>query len=145
MGVVRNPNLGPPATGSVGSQSVLQAEHCRGRCSGISRCFHRQRISDRDVLPGLCLRRESKREARGEDTSNDRPFLSLTPDEQHEVAQRKLRERSAHHKAKLAIRLNRRALRLLRHTRRLSAELSIDPSGVSPRFATHKRLKLVRR
>jgi hypothetical protein len=43
-----------------------------------------------------------EREARGEDTSNDRPFLSLSPDEQHEVAQRQLRERIAYHEAKLA-------------------------------------------
>ena len=43
-----------------------------------------------------------EREARGEDTSNDRPFLSLSPDERSQVAQRKLRERSAYHKAKLA-------------------------------------------
>ena len=43
-----------------------------------------------------------EREARGEDTSGDRPFLSLSPDERSEAAQRKLRERSAYHKAKLA-------------------------------------------
>jgi hypothetical protein len=43
-----------------------------------------------------------EREARGEDTSGDRPFLSLSPDERSEVVQRKLRERSAYHKAKLA-------------------------------------------
>ena len=43
-----------------------------------------------------------ERAARGEDTSDDRPFLSLSPDERSEVAQRKLRERSAYHKAKLA-------------------------------------------
>jgi hypothetical protein len=47
-------------------------------------------------------RLREEREARGEDTSNDRPFLSLSPDERSEVAQRKLRERSAYHKAKLA-------------------------------------------
>jgi hypothetical protein len=43
-----------------------------------------------------------ERAARGEDTSDDRPFLSLSPDERSEVALRKLRERSAYHKAKLA-------------------------------------------
>ena len=43
-----------------------------------------------------------EREARGEDTSNDRPFLSLSPEEQSELAQRKLRERIAYHEAKLA-------------------------------------------
>ena len=47
-------------------------------------------------------RLREEREARGEDTSGDRPFLSLSPDERSEVAQRKLRERSAYHKAKLA-------------------------------------------
>ena len=43
-----------------------------------------------------------ERAARGEDTSNDRPFLSLNPEEQSEVAQRKLLERIAYHEAKLA-------------------------------------------
>jgi hypothetical protein len=43
-----------------------------------------------------------EREARGEDTSGDRPFLSLSRDEQSQVAQRRLRERIAYHKAKLA-------------------------------------------
>jgi hypothetical protein len=47
-------------------------------------------------------RLREEREARGEDTSGDRPFLSLSPDERSEVAQRKLRERSAYHKAKIA-------------------------------------------
>jgi len=43
-----------------------------------------------------------EREARGEDTSNDRPFLSLSPDERTEVTLRQLRERSDYHKAKIA-------------------------------------------
>jgi hypothetical protein len=47
-------------------------------------------------------RLREEREARGEDTSGDRPFLSLSPDERSEAAQRKLRERSAYHKAKIA-------------------------------------------
>jgi hypothetical protein len=43
-----------------------------------------------------------ERAARGDDTSNDRPFLSLSPEEQSEVAQRKLLERIAYHESKLA-------------------------------------------
>ena len=38
---------------------------------------------------------KEERIARGEDTSNDRSFLSLSRKEQHEVALQKLRERSA--------------------------------------------------
>jgi hypothetical protein len=57
-------------------------------------------LADRITYHEGKLREE--REARGEDTSGDRPFLSLSPDERSEVAQRKLRERSAYHKAKLA-------------------------------------------
>jgi hypothetical protein len=59
-----------------------------------------RRLAERIIYYETKLREE--REARGEDTSNDRPFLSLSPDEQHEVAQRKLRERIAYHEAKLA-------------------------------------------
>jgi hypothetical protein len=59
-----------------------------------------RRLAERIIYHEEKLREE--REARGEDTSNDRPFLSLSPDERSEVAQRKLRERSAYHKAKLA-------------------------------------------
>ena len=43
-----------------------------------------------------------ERAARGEDTSQERPFLSLSGEERSEVAQRKLRERIAYHEAKLA-------------------------------------------
>jgi hypothetical protein len=43
-----------------------------------------------------------ERAARGEDASTERPFLSLSDDEQSEVAQRKLLERIAYHEAKLA-------------------------------------------
>ena len=44
---------------------------------------------------------KEEREARGEDTSNHRSFLSLGRNEQSEVAQRKLRGRIAYHQAKL--------------------------------------------
>ena len=43
-----------------------------------------------------------ERAARGEDTSQERPFLSLSGEERSEFAQRKLRERIAYHEAKLA-------------------------------------------
>jgi hypothetical protein len=43
-----------------------------------------------------------ERAARGEDTSTERPFLSLSDEEQSEVAQRELRERIAYHEATLA-------------------------------------------
>jgi hypothetical protein len=59
-----------------------------------------RKLAERITYHEEKLREE--REARGEDTSNDRPFLSLSPDEQHEVAQRHLRERIAYHEAKLA-------------------------------------------
>jgi hypothetical protein len=59
-----------------------------------------RKLAERIIYHEEKLREE--REARGEDTSNDRPFLSLSPDEQHEVAQRQLRERSAYHQAKIA-------------------------------------------
>ena len=55
-------------------------------------------LAERITYHETKLREE--RAARGEDTSNDRPFLS--PEEQSEVAQRKLRERIAYHDAKLA-------------------------------------------
>ena len=58
-----------------------------------------RRLAERITYHEEKLREE--REARGEDTSNDRPFLSLSPEEQHEVAQRKLSERIAYHEAKL--------------------------------------------
>jgi replicative superfamily II helicase len=45
---------------------------------------------------------KEEREARGEDTSNDRSFLSLSSEEQGEVVQRMLRDRIAYHDAKLA-------------------------------------------
>jgi hypothetical protein len=57
-------------------------------------------LAERITYHETKLREE--RAARGEDTSNDRPFLSLTPEEQSEVTQRKLRERIAYHEAKLA-------------------------------------------
>ena len=57
-------------------------------------------LADRITYHEGKLREE--REARGEDTSGDRPFLSLSPDEQSEVAQRRLRERIAYHEAKRA-------------------------------------------
>jgi|GEM_PF-5019989 len=57
-------------------------------------------LADRIAYHEEKLREE--RATRGEDTSDDRPFLSLSPDERSEVVQRKLRERSAYHKAKLA-------------------------------------------
>ena len=50
-----------------------------------------------------------------------------------------------HHKAKLVIHLNRAALRLLGHTHKLNAQLSIDPAGVPPASATKLRIKLVKR
>jgi hypothetical protein len=59
-----------------------------------------RKLAERIMYHEEKLREE--REARGEDTSNDRPFLSLTEDEQHEVALRQLREWIAYHEAKLA-------------------------------------------
>jgi len=59
-----------------------------------------RRLGERITYHERRLREE--REARGEDTSNDRPFLSLSPEEQSEVAQQKLLERIAYHEAKLA-------------------------------------------
>jgi len=59
-----------------------------------------QLLAERITYHETKLRQE--REARGEDTSNDRPFLSLSPEEQSEVAQQKLLERIAYHEAKLA-------------------------------------------
>jgi hypothetical protein len=47
-------------------------------------------------------RLREERAARGEDTSGDPPFLSLSPDEQSEVALRNLRERIAYHEARRA-------------------------------------------
>jgi len=43
-----------------------------------------------------------ERAARGEEPSQERPFLSLSDEERSEVADRKLRERIAYHEAKLA-------------------------------------------
>jgi hypothetical protein len=59
-----------------------------------------RRLAERITYYEDRLREE--RAARGEDTSDDRPFLSLSPDEQSEVAQCRLRERIAYHEAKLA-------------------------------------------
>ncbi|MGN6871816.1 MAG: InlB B-repeat-containing protein, partial [Solirubrobacteraceae bacterium] len=50
-----------------------------------------------------------------------------------------------HHQAKLSIRLSRAALRLLKRTHTLRAQLSIDPTGVPKSLSARRTIKLVKR